>query len=183
MINIPLPLWRTCRIIACEVRLELLWSLFENKELNVTQLALATGKSFPHISTQLRMLTEHGLIAYRREDMNVFYRAEANTAMSFASPLLDALRSGFDQSMSFKTVIHQATALSHGRRIEIIQALKGKHCTFEELQEATGMSGSAQSRHLCKLIDRGFVEHADHAYRCGKPSNRLGRTLIKLAAI
>ncbi len=181
MINIPLPLWRTCRIIACEVRLELLWSLFENKELNVTQLTLATGKSFPYISTQLRMLTEHGLIVYRREEMNVFYRAEANTAMRFAPPLLEALRAGFNQSMSFQTAIRQATALSHGRRNEIIQALKGKRCTFEELQAATGMSGSALSRHLCKLIDRGFVEHADKAYRCGKPGNRLGRTLIQLA--
>jgi DNA-binding transcriptional ArsR family regulator len=169
-------------MIACEVRLELLWILFEKNERNVTQLALATGKSFPHISTQLRMLTEHGLVVYRREGMNVFYRAEANAAMPFAPPLLDALRNGFDQSMSFKTAIRQATAFSHGRRIEIIQALKGKSRSFKELQQATGMSDSALSRHLGKLMDRGFVEHPKNFYRYGKPGNRLGQTLIKLAA-
>jgi DNA-binding transcriptional ArsR family regulator len=182
MLNIPPPLWKTCRIIACETRLKLLWSLFKENELNVTQLTLAASDHLPNISIHLRLLAEHGLVVYRRENMNVFYRAEANFAMEFAPPLLDALRDGFQHSMSFKTAIRQATALSHGRRVEIIQVLKGKSRSFEELQNATGMSSSALSRHLFKLIDRGFVEQENKAYRCGKPGNRLGRMLTKLAS-
>lgn len=180
IIKIPPPLWKTCRVLAHETRLRLIWSLFEKDELCVHQLTQAIGTSRPNTSNQLRLLAEHGLIVYRRDKMNVIYRAEANTAMKFAPPILTALRAEFNHSMSFKTIIRQATALSHGRRIEIVQTLKGKSRSFEELQQATGMSYPALSRHLRKLIDRKFVHHNRKMYRYGKPVNLLGRTLIKL---
>jgi len=181
-VNIPSPLWKTCRILACETRLELLWKLFDQGELYVHQLMQETGLSRPNTSNQLRLLTEHGFVVSRREKMNVIYRAEANTAMRFAPTLLATLKTGFNRSMSLKTVIRQATGFSHGRRIEIAQALNGKSRSFEELQEATSMSSSALSRHLIKLEVRNFVQHNGTLYRRGKPGNPLGKELIMLAS-
>ena len=113
---------------------------------------------------------------------NVIYRAEANTAMRFAPVLLAALETGFNQSMNLKTVIRQATGFSHGRRIEIAQALNGKSRSFEELKKTLGMSSSALSRHLVKLETRSFIQHNGTLYRRGKPGNPLGKVLIKLAS-
>jgi DNA-binding HxlR family transcriptional regulator len=45
----------------------------------------------------------------------------------------------------------------------------------------TGMSSTALSRHLEKLVRRQFVEKRAQTYRYGKPTSLLGRTLIKLA--
>jgi len=182
MVNIPSPLWKTCRVLACETRLELLWKLFDQGELCVHQLMHETGLSRPNTSNQLRLLAEHGLIVLRREKMNVICRAEANTAIRFAPSLLAALKTGFNRSMSLKTVIRQATGFSHGRRIEIAQALIGKSRSFEELQETTGMSSSALSRHLIKLEVRNFVQRNGALYRRGKPGNPLGKELIKMAS-
>lgn len=181
MINLPPPLWKTCRILATETRLQLIWTLFTHGELCVTQLMTLTNTSRTNTSNQLRLLSEHGLVVSRRKNMNVIYRAEPNMAMEFASPVLTALKNGFNHSMSFKTIIRQATAFSHGRRIEIIQALKGKSHSFEELENATGMSPAALSRHLLKLADRNFVMRNGKLYRYGKPGNTLGQVLIKLA--
>lgn len=181
MTHAPQPLWKTCRVIAHESRLHLLWALFEQSELCVQQLVMQTGMSRPNTSNQLRLLAEHGLIVSRRRKMNVLYRAEANSAMKYAPPILQALRNGFDHSMGLDVVIRQATALSHGRRIEIVQALKGTHLSFDQLQQKTGMSSSALSRHLNKLISRRFVDRSGRSsYGYGKPVNQLGRTLIKL---
>jgi DNA-binding transcriptional ArsR family regulator len=180
MINIPAPLWKACRILANETRLQLIWTLFTHGELCVTQLVELTNISRTNASNQLRLLAEHGLVVSRREKMSVIYRAESNAAMEFAPPMLAALENGFAHSMSFQTIIRQATALSHSRRIEIIQALKGKSRSFEEIKDATGMSPAALSRHLLKLEKRNFIMRTGNFYRYGKPGNTLGKVLIKL---
>jgi DNA-binding transcriptional ArsR family regulator len=141
-----------------------------------------TGLSRTNTSNQLRLLAEHGFVVSRRKKMNVIYRAEANTAMKFAPSLMTALKTGFDRSMNLKTVIRQATGFSHARRIEISQTLNGKGKTFDELQEVTGMSSSALSRHLTKLEARHFVRRNGSLYHRGKPGNPLGKELIKLAS-
>ncbi len=176
-----MPLWKTCRVIANENRLRMLWALFLKRELCVKQIMQLAGTSRPNASNQLRLLAEHGLIVSRRQKMNVIYRAEANRAMPFAPPILTALRDAFEHCMSFDAVIFQSTALSHGRRIEIVRTLKGKRQSFDDLQTMTGMSDAALSRHLDKLIRRRFVQKHGQTYRYGKPICLLGRTLIKLA--
>ncbi len=173
-------LWRTCRVIASETRLKLLWQLFETGELCVQELVERTGISRPNASNQLRALNARGLITPRREDMRVIYRAEANTEIGFAEPLLTTLRTCFDCSMTFKTIIQQATAFTHERRIEIVRALDGKKLQFHELLEATALSSAALSRHLRKLEDRGIVRGIGGQYRLSRTGNPLGRTLVKI---
>ena len=174
-------LWRTCRVIADETRLQLLWHLFAEGELYVNQLVQRTGATRPNASNQLRALSARGLIAYRREKKNVIYRAEANNGVDFAPDLLEALRQCHKRSMPFKTVIRQATAFTHERRIEIVRALNGKKLSFGGLRDTTGMSPTALSRHLEKLEKRGFIKRTDGLYRIGRPGNPLGRTLIDIA--
>jgi len=177
--KMPPDFWRSCRVIACETRLRLLWQIFTEGELSVNPARVLVGISQPSASAQLRALADRGLIIPRREDMRVIYRAEANRAMSFAPELLDTLRICFDRSMSFKTMIWQATAFTHERRIEVIRALKQTPLSFAPLLEATGMSSTALSRHVDKLERRGFVKRSEGIYRLGRPGNPLGRTLMK----
>lgn len=181
LMNVPPALWRSCRVIACETRLKLLWCIFEKGELSVTQVRLLTGLSQPRASVQLKVLSERGLIISRREDMRVIYRAEANHAVAFAPELLDALKGCFDRLMSFKTIIRQATAFTHERRIEIVRVLRGKSLSFSQLLSVTGMSSSALSNHLDKLGRRGVVTRREGLYRMGATGNSLGRVLLKLA--
>lgn len=173
-------LWRTCRILASETRLQLLWLIFEEQELYVQQIAERTGMSVPNASTQLRALSARGLISPRRKNMMVLYRAEANNAVDTAPVLLDTLRVCYEQGVSFQTIIRQTTAFTHERRIELIRALTGKALAFHELAETTGMSASALSRHLEKLEARGFVKYKSGFYQRTTPGNPLGRVLLKI---
>ena len=174
-------LWRTCRVIASETRLKFLWHIFAEGELPVNQLVQRTGATRPNASNQLRALSARGLITYRREKNTVIYRAEANNGVDFAPNLLEALRQCHERSMPFKTVIRQATAFTHERRIEIVRALNGRKLSFGGLQKLTVMSPAALSRHLEKLKTRGFIKRTDGLYRIVRPGNPLGRTLVDLA--
>lgn len=178
--NLNPTLWRTCRVLASETRLQLLWLIFEEQELPVQQMAERTSMSIPNASNQLRALNARGLISLRRKKMMVLYRAEANRAVNTAPILLDTLRTCYEQKMSFKTLIRQVTAFTHERRIEIMSALAEKQLAFHSLAEVTGMSASALSRHLNKLEVRGFVKYRDGFYKRAAPKNPLGRTLFKM---
>ncbi len=171
-------LWRTCRVIASETRLRLLWYLFEEGELCVGQLAERTGISRPNASNQLRALGARGLLASRRKKNKVFYRPEANRAIAFAPGLLAVLETCYERSVPFKTVVRQATAFTHERRIEIVRALDGKPLCFDELRDATGISPAALLRHLEKLEARRFVKTTGEKCRIGRPGNPLGRELL-----
>jgi DNA-binding transcriptional ArsR family regulator len=179
--KLPPALWRSCRVIACETRLQLLWQLFEGGELSVNSARFLVGISQPGASTQFRALSERGFIIPRREDLRVIYRPEANSAVPFAQELLEALQNCFEQSVPFKTIIRQATAFTHERRIEIVRALNGKCLSFAELLEVTGMSSAALSRHLNKLERRRFVKRTTGFYRLRTLRNGLGRTLMECA--
>jgi len=174
-------LWRTCRVVACESRLRLLWALFDEKELSVCELAHRTGMGNPQASIQLRALNARGLISFRREKMRVIYRAEANDAVDAAPQLLAGLRMCHDRNMRFSTVIRQATAFTHQRRIELVRILKAEPMGSEQLLEVSGMSSTALSLHLRKLMDRGVIEKVDGEYSLFLPSNQLGKVLLQVA--
>ncbi len=179
--RLPPALWRSCRVVACETRLRVLWHILDNKELSVDAVRQLEGMSQPRASIQLKALASKGLVVYRREGMQVIYRAEADQAVAFAQEILEALRICYERRASFKTIIRQATAFTHERRIEIVRALQDGPLACEELLGKTGMSGSALSRHLDKLERRGFVKRIDRVYEMATPDSPLGRTLMNLA--
>jgi DNA-binding transcriptional ArsR family regulator len=175
-------LWKSCRVIACESRLRLLWALFENQELSVSRLCFMLQMSQPNASNQLRMLNDCGLIAFRRKKMNVLYRPEANELTEFAPELLKALRSCYDRSDSLDSVIQRATAFTHQRRLEIVRVLSEESLSLIGLQQKTGMSAPALSRHLKKLARRGVLRAKGRLYvLIQRPDHPLGKALLKLA--
>ena len=174
-------LWKSCRVIASETRLRLLWEIFEAEELTVMELQFLVGISLGNASNQLRLLNDYGLIVSRRSEMSVIYRAEANEAVKFSRELLKALHGCYVRSESFAEIIQQATALTHQRRIEIVRALQKAALDFQSLQDATGMSMPALSRHLNKLERRGFVKRTGKLISLGRPGKALGRKLLMLA--
>ena len=173
-------LWRTCRVLASETRLEMLRLLFEQGELCVSEIADLTGISPHNTSTQLRALNARGLITPRREGQKVIYRAEANENLDAAPALLEAVRDAFAKKTSAKTIFHSCTAFTHERRIEIVHILttQGPQ-TFGDLMKKTGMSSSALWNHLDKLSDRGFVAGRDHRYRLRRVKDPLRRALLQ----
>jgi DNA-binding transcriptional ArsR family regulator len=168
-------------VIACETRLQLLWHLFQNDHQSVADLAELTEISSQNATTQLRALNAHGLIIPHREKMKVFYRAKANDASAFAPELLSALHECWEQELPFQTIIRQATAFTHERRIEVIRALHESDLTFDELLEETGMSPSSLSRHTAKLKARGVIRRNRGTYRLMPPEAGLGGALRRAA--
>ena len=174
-------LWRTCRVIANETRLRLLWALFAQTELCVSDAAKRVEMGNAQASLQLRALNARGLISSRREKMKVFYRPAANDGVIAAPELLEGLRQCYDRGMTHRAVIRQATAFTHQRRIELVKALEETSMDWDELIEKTGMSSSSIYLHLDKLIRRGFVAKKGARYRLSCPRNRFGALLLRIA--
>jgi DNA-binding transcriptional ArsR family regulator len=172
-------LWRTCRAIANEQRLKLLYALFENGEQCVFELAEKTVMSESQASIHLRALNARGLILQRRRKMRVLYRAEANHEVESASSLLDALHTCYHQKIPIPSLIRQATAFTHPRRIEIIQCIPPSGTTKDWLSEKTKISLSALSRHLKKLKLRGFVTGAHNEYYKTVPKDAFSQAILQ----
>jgi DNA-binding transcriptional ArsR family regulator len=179
--QIKLALWRSCRTIACETRLQLLWLLFREKELCVSAVADCVHMGNAQVSLQLHALNERGLICFRREKMKVCYRPEANELVAFAPQLLEGLRQCYERQMAHATVIRQATALTHERRIEVVRALDRTAMSWNDLAAETGMSDSSLFLHLGKLEARGFVIKTGNAWQLTRPQNRFGAHLLRIA--
>lgn len=174
-------LWRTCRVLASETRLRLLWALFKNEGLCITDLACLTGMSEQNASNQLRALNARGLITPRRIGLRVLYCPEPNTGVEHTQTLLNALRDCCEQNMPFTAIIRQATAFTHERRILIIKALADGPASFADLHEQTNIPSPSLSHHLRKLEARHFVRRKCGKYYQHTPGNSFGRILKKVA--
>jgi DNA-binding MarR family transcriptional regulator len=175
-------LWRTCRVIANEQRLRLLYALFEKDGQCVFELAGETGMSEAHASIHLRALNSRGLIRQHRRDMRLFCNTEANIEVESAKTLLNALRICHSENILLPVLIKQATAFTHPRRIEIIQTIPSSGITKDLLWEKTHISFSALSRHLNKLAERGFVKGGKNLYFKETPPDALSKALLQLTA-
>lgn len=174
-------LWRTCRVLASETRLRLLWALFQNEGLCVADLACLTGISEQNASNQLRALNARGLITPRRLGLRVLYCPEPNTEVEHAQTLLNALRDCCEKKMPHPVIIRQATAFTHARRILIIKALTNGSLSFADLHEQTGIPSPSLAHHLQKLEARRFVRRGNGTYYQNTPGNSFGRILKKVA--
>ena len=63
------------RMLADSTRLAILRALMEG-ERNVTQVVEETGRNQANVSKHLKMLAEAGLVARRKEGLQVFYRLD-----------------------------------------------------------------------------------------------------------
>jgi DNA-binding transcriptional ArsR family regulator len=172
--------WRICRAVSTEGRLRLLWFLFEAGELSVRELAFGLEISEPVASVQLKILFLAGLIRFRREKMNVFYRPEADDSDERAVALLAMLKRSYQKKVPLKSVIRKITAFTHGRRIEIVRLLMERPRGFAELMDESNMTSSALSRGLLKLQGRQMVSRKGRRYYMEKPTDELGRALLSV---
>lgn len=173
-------LWRTCRVIACQSRLKLLWEIFETDGVPVCGLGQSIHISNQNASIQLRLLNSRGLITPRRAGMEVLYGTEANKEVEHAQDLLDALRECHKQKIPIDRVIGSATAFTHERRIRIVQVLGTSALRPAGIEEKTGIGARALYRHLAKLESRGFIKGTHGMYRLAVPKNPLGKCLLRI---
>nr|HRC85853.1 metalloregulator ArsR/SmtB family transcription factor [Thermoanaerobaculia bacterium] len=78
------------KAIADPTRLKILHSL-EDGELSVTEILKRVGSTQTNISKHLAILRRGGLVATRREGLNIYYRVADETAFSICRTVCDAL--------------------------------------------------------------------------------------------
>lgn len=174
-------LWRTCRVVANETRLRLLWLVLSQKKLSVGRLAASVGISEQNASIQLRLISSRGLIRPRRSGVEVFYEPLANENVGDAVSLLNALNECRDRKVPMEVVIRTATAFTHARRIEIVEALAREPLSLDKLMDRTGIKSRALLRHLDKLESRGFIKRNRKMVQLKVPRSSLGKCLLQLA--
>jgi len=155
--------------------------VFEDEKLCVRDLARQTGISEPNASNQLRALAAKELITSQRGKLKVFYAPVDRPETLCAKTLLPALRKCQENGVSFETVIHEATAFTHDRRIQIVRCLAASDESFTSLLKKTGMTISPLNRHLKKLSNRNVIQKQGKAYLLLQPNSMLARYLLELA--
>lgn len=174
-------LWRTCRVLSNESRLQMLMSLFEKGAVSVGQLARNSGISESSASMHLRALNSRGLISAERRKLFVFYSPVPNPAVRYAPELVDALRYCRNHADGIHWIMKQTTAFTHYRRIDIAIALSNEPMEHGQLAREARISPVALYRHIRKLMDRGYVSEEKGLYRLQSQSHPLGATLVAAA--
>jgi len=172
-------LWKTCRVLANETRLNILRTLMYNSELCVLDVARSEQLTEVVASQHLRLLHEHGFLQLERRSKWAFYRAEFPLEGSYADYIFDPLKKKLNsKNPRTKDLFRLFTAFTHPRRIEIAKALLIRDHKFEELISICDISGQALYRHLDKLISRKFITQNDAIYQIIHYSTGLEKALL-----
>jgi DNA-binding transcriptional ArsR family regulator len=176
-------LWRTCRVLASDTRLRLFAQLLRKQPQSVSQLAELAAVPLPVASQSLRALESRGLLRVRRFRRRVEYRIPSAAEAEPLGCLVEALQACLGREpMPIEQVIKLATAFTHPSRIGIYRALKSGQKSWIQIQAAIRLSSPALSRHLGKLVGRGYVTLDDIGiYSIVRHPHRTGRALADLA--
>jgi len=177
---IPPTLWRTCRIIANENRLHLLREIFKQPRQDVSTLASSIGLTLGATSNQLKLLCNEGFITPHRRDQHVLYDGVIPYAPIHIKKLQVTLKKELLSGSPSHVIYRDATGLSHQRRVELVHRLNKAPQSIENLIEETVMSYSALSRHLKKLMARGYVSYSAKQYQLESPPGKLAKELVKI---
>lgn len=176
-------LWRTCRVLANATRLRIFAQLVRKQPQGVSELAAGVAVTLPVASQSLRALESRGLLKVKRIHRRVEYRIATIAEAGALADLVSALKTDFRREpLPTARIIKFATAFTHPSRICIYRCLQGGQKTQMQIQAAVPISAPALSRHLGKLIARGFVE-LDDVGRCTaiKHPHAIGRALATIA--
>jgi len=179
MNNNPVALWKTCRVLANETRLNILRNLMHGTERCVLDIARSENLTEVVASQHLRRLHEHGFLQLKRKSKWAFYQAESPLKGSYAeyifTPLKKKLIHGNNRT---EDIFRVFTAFTHPRRIEITKALLIRDHKFEELVFACDISAQALYRHLNKLISRNFITQKNEIYQITRYTYGLEKALL-----
>lgn len=174
-------IWKVCRVLANETRLQILKRLFEGESLCVTGIAEFEGITTVVASRHLRLLHESSLLSQKTEGKWTFYKVKSDPEFTITqkmySPLRNQLAGGKGQ---IPKVIKSVTAFTHPRRIEIVKQLGAEPLAFDELKDRCSISSRAMTRHLNKLISRGFVENDSNMYKLLFGKTELEKVLLDM---
>ncbi len=177
-------LWRTCRVLAGRRRLLLLRILIREggAGLSVQEIARRAELDEAAVSQELRRLQARGLIRGERRGRYSYYWFAPDESLADAVALAPVLRAGFlENSADYSDrCFRLATGLTHPRRIELLKEIGFGRRTREELREATEISGPALSRHLAKLIARGYVQREGDQFFIPRQADPLARELLAI---
>jgi len=172
---------RVTRTLACTARLRILSSLTQSNKTTPTALARKLGMPLTMVCTHLRRLSSAGLIKRRRSGSRCYGIAESPYGEGTLSGeimlwLRHALRdptktikdsavgqlrnrSASDARSQLHSMIFDATtAFTNHRRLQILRRLaRGDTVTGHTLTRQLSMSEAALSRHMSKLVRRGYV--------------------------
>lgn len=176
-------LWRTCRVLANRNRLRILAQLVRRQPQTVSQLAACVSFTLPVASQSLRALESRGLLKVKRIRRRVEYHTPSNAEAGALADLIAALKTALRREpVPTARIIKLATAFTHPSRIGIYRYLHGRRKTRIQIQSGIPISAPALSRHLGKLVARGFVK-LDDVGRCTaiKHPEAIGQALAALA--
>ncbi|MCF7848577.1 MAG: ArsR family transcriptional regulator [Kiritimatiellales bacterium] len=170
-------LWRLCRTLANPVRLEMIGLFFQYNQLCVFETAELLGIGEGAASKHLQLLIAAGLLEFQRKGR---YLLCSLATTGRTSHILAGIREIFEEHKEpIGAVIGIATAFTHERRVALVRLLSKGHCNQLQLYEGTGISGRALTRHLNKLVRRGFVGRVGDGFRMVEPTGMLAKELIK----
>jgi DNA-binding transcriptional ArsR family regulator len=174
-------IWKTCRVLANEARLQILKRLMCGGELCVSDIADAEGVSSVVASQHLRLLHENGFLNQTRESKWTFYTVISNPELPLAQKIYEPLRTQLARKKNqIPRLLKSTTAFTHSRRIEIVKQLNRTSCTFDELMDVCGISSRAMTRHLEKLRSRNLIQNNSETYRLLPGETEFEKALVDI---
>jgi DNA-binding IclR family transcriptional regulator len=154
----------------------------QKNAVRVTDAARFLGIPLSVASLYLRALNARGLLRAQRRGREVAYQLGDDPALPETRVLLNALRSSLGHGRrSLEACFDAFTGFTHPRRITIVQAVAQGALRIEDIRAAAGISRRATTRHLRKLIRRGYLVRRGRNYLFARPASPLRRSLLRLA--
>jgi DNA-binding IclR family transcriptional regulator len=175
-------LWRTCKMLAGQKRIQLLRQLNAQPGQNVADLGKAVDVKRSDASQELRRIQSRGLLKSQRMGRPLIYRMEADPQVSSAAPLLKAIRTALasypperDPEMCII-----ANGLAHEHRIGLARALLAGPRTMADMHAGLSLSAFGLAQHVQTLVESGFATRKSHLIYFRVPPHPLARALAKL---
>lgn len=175
-------LWRTCRALAGDKRIQLLRQIHDRPGRNVAALAESVGIGRADASQELRRIQSRGLLQAERRGVAVIYRLGADPQVRSAAPLVKALETAFAERPPARDseMATLAFGLAYPRRIALAQALLSGPKSETELSMALRLSAFAVFSHLRVLRDSGWVRREHGRGVLAPPDHPLAKALFRL---
>ncbi|HOR78358.1 MAG TPA: helix-turn-helix domain-containing protein [Kiritimatiellia bacterium] len=157
-------LWRTSRVLANQLRLDLLRRIVTGNGPHVTELAEALEIPQPRASQELRRLQSRGLVKAVRQGRYLVYLPEPDPKVPSAKPILQAATKALAEWPDLET-IRVAWAFGHQRRLDLVRVLQGGALPSDVASAKAGLSSVAGHRHLQVLQEGDIVQFRNESWR------------------
>lgn len=175
-------LWRTCRVLAGDKRIQLLRQIHDLPGRNVAELAQSVGIGRSDASQELRRIQSRGLLRAERQGISMMYRLGADPQVRSAAPLVKALETALAAFPPARDpeMANLAFGLAYPRRVTLAQALLSGPKSATELCIALRLSAFAVFSHLRILQDSGWVRREPGRVVLVPPDHPLAKALFRL---